>query len=130
MAQPSAFSRRATAATRRVQSAVSSVELLPSGARERVELRPARVLGLSPLGVEPAGALEPLERGEERTGLTLKTPREICSMRRAMPKPCMGWRLSVLRDQHVQRALNDVGGRLVHSGSRSEIVVEPYRSSS
>src|ERR1022692_1006291 len=30
-------------------------------------------------------------------GLTLKTPRDICSMRRAIPKPCIGSRLSVLR---------------------------------
>src|SRR5262249_7887169 len=30
-------------------------------------------------------------------GFTLKTPRETCSMRRAMPKPCIGSRLSALR---------------------------------
>jgi hypothetical protein len=30
-------------------------------------------------------------------GFTLNTPREICSTRRAMPKACMGARLSVLR---------------------------------
>src|SRR5262249_24883439 len=29
--------------------------------------------------------------------LTLKTPRETCSILRAIPKPCMGSRLSVLR---------------------------------
>ena len=32
-----------------------------------------------------------------KPGFTLKTPFEICSMRRAMPKPCIGSRLSVLR---------------------------------
>src|SRR6185503_5823636 len=29
-------------------------------------------------------------------GFTLNTPRLICSMRWAMPKPCMGWRLRLL----------------------------------
>ena len=41
--------------------------------------------------------------------MTLNTPREICSMRRAMPNPCRGWRLRVLRIEQIQRALDDVG---------------------
>ena len=48
------------------------LELLSSRARERVELRPARVLGIAPLGVEPAGALESLQGGEERPGIDLE----------------------------------------------------------
>ena len=45
---------------------------------QAVELGPARVLGLAPLGVEPAGPLESLERGEEGAGIDLEDiPRNL-----------------------------------------------------
>src|SRR5687767_888426 len=48
------------------------LELFSAGAREREVSRTARVLGFPPLGVEPSGAFEPLQRGEERSRVDLE----------------------------------------------------------
>src|SRR5436189_84412 len=48
------------------------LELLPAGPGERVEPGATRVLRLSPFGIEPAGALQPLQGGEERSGVDLE----------------------------------------------------------
>ena len=103
------------AAARRVQSVGLDLELFPAGARERVELRAARVLRLAPLGVEPARALQPLERGEERAGIDLEhaardlldAPRDAEAVHRLEAER--------LEDEHVERALDDIGVRLVHA---------------
>src|SRR5512138_1821851 len=48
------------------------VELTAAGARQSVELRTAGVFGAAPFGVEPAGALEALQRDEERAWVDLE----------------------------------------------------------
>src|SRR5919199_5335680 len=54
------------------------LELFLPGAGERVELRAARVRRLSPLRIEPAGALEPLQGGEQRSRVDLEhSPRDL-----------------------------------------------------
>src|SRR5688572_25400101 len=54
------------------------LELPSSRARELVELRAPRVLRLPPFGVEPAGALEALQGGEERARVHLEhTARDL-----------------------------------------------------
>jgi hypothetical protein len=74
-----------------------NLKLLLPGASQCVELRAARVFSLLPLGIQPAGTFQALQRSEQRARVTLKTPREICSTRRAMPNPCSGSRLRVFR---------------------------------
>src|SRR5882724_714138 len=47
-------------------------ELFPSGAGKFVKLCAARVFRFTPLRVEPSGAFEPLQRGQQRAGIDLK----------------------------------------------------------
>ena len=93
------------------------LELPLAGARERVEPRAARVLRGAPLGVEPAGALQPLERGEQRPGVDLEdaardlldAPRDAEAVHRLQAQR--------LEDEQVERALDDVGRGLVHAAT-------------
>src|SRR5262245_54397107 len=106
------------------------VQLLPSRARERVELRAARVLRLQPCAVEPARALEPLERGQQRARVDLEhaardlldPPRDAEAVHRLKAEG--------LQNEHVERALDDVGVRLVHGPTlrRFILVVKMWRS--
>src|SRR5947209_4798958 len=48
------------------------VEPFPSGARQRIELAATAVLRVAPFGVEHAGALEALQRDEQRSGVHLE----------------------------------------------------------
>src|SRR4249920_3412071 len=90
------------------------LELLSSGAREVVELGASRVLGLSPLAVEPSRALETLERGEQRSRIHLEyVARDLLDASRD-PEAVQRLQAQRLQDQHVQRSLNDVGIRLLH----------------
>ena len=76
--------------------------------------RGVRVLGLPPLRVEPPGTLEALQGGEQGAGVDLEdvardlldAPRDAEAVHRLEAER--------LEDQHVQRALNDVGGWFVH----------------
>src|SRR5262245_292204 len=91
------------------------LELLLPRARERIELRAARVLGVAPLGVAPAGPFQPLQRDEQRAGIhaehaardLLDTARDAEAVHRLEAQR--------LENQHVERALDDVGGRVVHA---------------
>src|SRR5687767_7529114 len=103
-------------------------ELSPAGARERIELRAARVLRLTPLGVEESAALEPLERGEQRSGIDLEHPaRDLLDAPRN-PESMHRLETERLEDEHVEGALNDVGRRLVHcsSGVAPGATVQPF----
>src|SRR5207245_3384360 len=57
-------------------------------------------------------------------GLTLKTPREICSIRRATPKPCRGARLRVFRmsRSRVPGITSVLGSSIVASLESNETV--------
>src|SRR5262245_19066123 len=45
------------------------IELFSPRASERIELRPAGVIGLAPHGIQPPNTLQPLKRREERPGV-------------------------------------------------------------
>ena len=69
---------------------------------------------MSPLGVEPSGADESLEGGEERSGVHLEdAARDLFDASRDAVSV---HRLEAQRfeDEHVERALNDVGVGRVH----------------
>src|SRR5262249_35168563 len=81
------------------------VELLPAGARQRVELGAAIVLGRAPLRLDPAAPLQPVERRIQRSLLDAKR------ILRDLLNP-IGDRPAVLRlegerfeNQEVERAL-------------------------
>ena len=104
-----ALSSRAIAAARRAQSAVSDSSCL----------RPARIGRLLPLGVEPAGAFQALQGRQERPGVDLEhaagdlldAPSDAEAVHRLEAER--------LEDEHVERALDDVGTRSVgHRGRR------------
>ena len=101
------------AEARRAQSAVSISSCFLPGAGERIELRTARVLGLAPLGVEPSGALQPLQRGEKRARVHLEhTTRDLLDAA-GDAEAVHGLEAQRLENEHVERALDDVGIRLV-----------------
>src|SRR5207245_6434812 len=81
------------------------LELLLSGARERIELRPARVLGPAPLGVEPPGALQALERGEERAGVHLEDAARDLLDAAGDAEAMHRLEAERLENEHVERAL-------------------------
>ena len=112
---------------RRVQSAVSTSScFLPARVR-RVHLGAARVLGLSPLGVEPARALEPLQRREQGTGVDLEHAARDLLDPAGDAEPVHRLEAEGLENQHVERALNYVGRRFVHPRSfgRTEAAYRP-----
>ncbi len=111
------------AAARRVQSAVAASSCLLPARVHRVDLRAPRVLGLAPFGVEPAGALEPLQRRQQRSGVDLEdaardlldTPRDAEAVHRLEAER--------LEDEQVERALNDVGVGFVHAETVSSLTM-------
>src|SRR5512144_1450103 len=80
------------------------VELFAAGTGEAVELRAAGVLRVTPLGVEPAGALESLEGGEERPRIDLEdAARDLFDSTRDA-EAVERLEAQRLEDEHVQRA--------------------------
>src|SRR2546423_4623220 len=97
-------------------------QLLSAGARQRVEPRAARVLRVPPFGVDPAGAFQPLQRDEERTGIHFEhAARDLLDATRDAEAV---HRLETERfeNEQVERALDDVGRRLVHRSSAAAAV--------
>src|SRR5215210_4140360 len=94
------------------------LELFSAGASERVEPRAARVLRLAPLGVEPSGALQPLQGGEEGSGVDLEHSARDLFDAAGDAEAVHGLKTEGLEDEHVERALDDVGVELFHDGAR------------
>src|SRR6185503_19266346 len=91
------------------------LELAAARARQRVVLRAPGVRRIAPFGVEPAGTLEALQRGEEGAGIHLEhAARDLLDPpadAEAVQRP----EAQRLEDQHVQGPLDDVGV-LLHRG--------------
>ena len=85
------------------------VELSPSRAREAVVLRASRVGRLTPLGVEPSSALETVQRGEQRAGVDLEHAARDLLDAAGDAEPVHRLQAQRFEDEHVERALNDVG---------------------
>src|SRR6185437_8801852 len=94
------------------------LELLPAGAREPIVSGPARVFGLPPLGVEPAGAFESLEGGEQGAGIDPEHPARDLLDAAADAVAVHRLETQRLEDEQVERALDDIGVRLLHERSR------------
>jgi hypothetical protein len=94
------------------------LELLSARARERVELGPPGVLALAPLGVEPPGPLQPLQRGEERARVHLEHAARDARNAPGDAEAVHRLEAQRLADEHVQRALDDVGAGFVHDATR------------
>ena len=105
------------AAARRVQSAVSTSSCFRP-ARVSGRLRPARVLGLPPFGVEPSGALQPLQRRQQRAGIDLEDAARDLLDAPGDAEAVHRLETERLEDEHVERALDDVGIRFVHRTRR------------
>ena len=75
------------------------IQLLAAGAGEHLRLLPPRrefSVSRHSASSQPARSSR-CRAVSSDPGFTLNTPRETCSTRRAMPKPCIGSRLRVLR---------------------------------
>src|SRR3954463_2134073 len=96
-----------------------SVELFPAGACEGIELRAAGVWRLPPFRIEPAGALETLQGGEERSGIHFEhAARDLLDAARDA-EAVHRLEAEGLQDQHVQGALDHVGILVVHKADDS-----------
>src|SRR4030095_11224710 len=92
--------------------ALFSVDGLPPGTREPIDLRPAPVVRRCPRGSDPALLLEPLERGEHRARLDIKgVACELANTTRDAP-PVLRFERERTKDQQIQRALEQVGGSI------------------
>src|SRR5438067_1287564 len=91
-------------------------QLLSAGARQRIEPRAPRVLGLPPFAVHPAGAFQPLQRHQQRAGIHLEHAAGHL-LDAARDAEAVHWlEAERLQNEHVERALDDVR-RLVHGAS-------------
>src|SRR5687768_4720321 len=90
------------------------IESLPPRTRERVVPCSARACGLAPFGIEQAGALEALERGEERSRIDLEHAAGDLLDATRDPEAVHGLEAQRLEDEHVERAGDDVGLRFGH----------------
>ena len=93
-------------------------ELLFSAARKPVELCAAGVFRLSPLGVEPSGALQALQSGEQRSRIHLEHATRDLFDAAADAEPVQRLETEGFEDQHIQRALDDVGVGVAHGRPR------------
>src|ERR1039458_3616251 len=91
---------------------------------EAVEPGAAIVVRLSPLGVEHAFALEPLKRQEQRSGIDPKDTARMLLDAARNPEAMHRLQAQRLEDEHVQRALDDIGRYVGHvrSAGSSPIV--------
>jgi hypothetical protein len=93
-------------------------KLFAAGARQRIEFCAPRIFRVSPLGVEPTGTLESLERREQRSRIDLEhTLRQLLDASRNS-ETMHRLETQRLENQQVERALDDVGVGLVHGSSR------------
>src|SRR5262245_57921847 len=92
-----------------------TVELPSAGAGQRVVLRPPRARRRAPFGVDCAGALEPLQCREQRSGVDLEDAARDLLDPLADAEAVERLQTQGLQDQHVQRSLNNVRVGLVHT---------------
>src|ERR1035437_1329119 len=99
-------------------------ELPPTLPGKAVELGAAIVVGLSPLGVEHAVALEPLKRQEQRSGIDPKDTARMLLDAARNAEAVHRLQAQCLEDEHVQGALDDIGRYVghVHSAGSSPTV--------
>src|SRR5688500_17634646 len=93
------------------------IQPLATGARQRVKARAARIFRLTPLGVEPAGPLEPLERGQQRSGIDFEDPARHLFYTARDPEAVHRLQAERFENQQVEGALDDVGAWLFHDDS-------------
>src|SRR5215207_8836376 len=93
-------------------------ELFSTGASECVEPRTARVFRLAPLGIEPTGTLQPLQGGEQGSGVDLEHSARDLFNAAGDAEAVHGLETEGLEDEHIERALDDVGIELFHDGAR------------
>src|SRR5256886_15222334 len=74
-----------------------SLQIFAPRRSQRIELRPAIVVGLTPLGLDPSALLQAMERRIDRSLVHLEYLSRHPGIRWAMPQPCMGSRAMVLR---------------------------------
>src|SRR5688572_3796276 len=89
-------------------------ELPTAGACEGVIPGAAGTVGGAPLGVQPTGAFQTLERCQQRTRIDLEHPTGYLFDPASDPKPVHRLETERLQDQQVKGALNDIGSVLVH----------------
>src|SRR5580704_7663159 len=100
------------------------LQLLLAAAGERVELGAARVLGLAPLRVQPSGALQPLQRREQRSWIHLEYAARDLFHAAGDTKAMHGLQAQRFQDQHVQRALDYVRFLVVHTREVSILTLD------
>src|SRR5262245_47050725 len=96
-------------------------EWLFAFALERVIPCPPRILRVAPLGVEQPGALEPLERGEQRAWIDFEDAARDLLDAPSDAETVHRLEAEGFEDQHVQRALNDVGVWFGHGRLRKAV---------
>src|SRR5205085_11410266 len=89
--------------------------LFASGAGEPVELRATRILGLTPFGIEPTHALQPLKRGKERPGIDFEDAARNLLNPASDTEAMHRFQAERFENEHVQRALDYVGAWFIHS---------------
>jgi hypothetical protein len=104
------------------------LELPAALARQLVVPRAPRVLRLTPLGVEPAGALEPLQRREERPRVHLEHPARHLLDPPRDAEAVHRLEADRLEDEHVERALDDAVVRHAATIRLLILIVKMWRS--
>src|SRR5439155_21425211 len=90
------------------------LELLLPGAGEFVKPRAARVLRVAPLGVQPSSAFETLERRQQGTRIHLEDAARDLLDAAGNAEAVHRLEAQSFQDEHVERALDDIGVGLVH----------------
>ena len=90
------------------------LELLSARTGQAVDLGAASILSLFPLGVEPSGALEPLQRGEQRAGVHLEDAARDLLHPAGDAEAVHGLQAEGLQYQHVECSLDHVSVLIVH----------------
>src|SRR5262245_47660097 len=93
------------------------LQLLPAGARQPVVLRAPGTGGLLPLGVEPSGTLQAAQRRQERAGIDLEHAARHLLDAAGNAESVHRLEAQRLENEHVERALNDVGVVRVHAST-------------
>src|SRR5262249_12726657 len=109
-------------------------ELFLSRPGQRIKLGTARVLGLAPLRVQPAGALQPLQSSQQRPRIDPEYALRDLFHAPGDAEPVHGLKTESLEDQDIQRALDDISVRVVHGSfmtlSRFILIVKMWWSRS
>src|SRR5262249_4731136 len=91
-------------------------QLFPAGAGQRIELRPPRIVGVAPFGVDPSGALQSLKCCEKRTWVDFENAARNLLNPARNPETMHGFEAECFENEHVERALDNVGLGGVHRG--------------